>query len=114
LVLVAATNTGGLWALLVPLWLGLAGAGLVMPNASAMALTRHGEAAGTAAAVAGFLQFGVGAVMAPLVGALGATGLAMAAVMAVALLAGLGCLLFVVRPDDLAYVEDGVQPAGVH
>lgn len=114
MVLFAATHTGGLWALLVPLWIGLTGAGLVMPNASAMALTRHGEAAGTAAAVAGFLQFGVGAVTAPLVGALGATALAMAVVMAAALLAGLGCLLLVVRPGDLAFVEDGVPLVAGH
>ena len=114
MVLLAATDTGGLLGVLIPLWIALTGAGLVMPNASAMALTRHGEAAGTAAAVAGFLQFGVGAVTAPVVGALGATSLAMAVVMAVSLLAGLVILLFVVRPADLAYFEDGVQPVAVH
>ena len=44
-----------------------------MPNTPALALTRHGEAAGTAAAVLGCVQFGVGAVVAPLVGAFGST-----------------------------------------
>ncbi len=42
-----------------------------MPNTPALALTRHGEAAGTASALLGFSQFGVGAVVAPLVGLFG-------------------------------------------
>ncbi len=57
-------------------------AGLAMPNTPALALTRHGEAAGTAAAVLGCVQFGVGAVVAPLVGAFGSsTAAPMGAVM---------------------------------
>jgi DHA1 family bicyclomycin/chloramphenicol resistance-like MFS transporter len=114
LVALTATHTGGLVGLLIPLWMALTGVGLVMPNASAMALSRHGEAAGTAAAVVGFLQFGVGAVAAPLVGALGATGLAMAAVMAASLLGALASMLFVVRPADVASLdptEAAVAPA---
>ena len=67
----AATGFGGLPALLVSLWVVLAAAGLAMPNAPALALSRHGEAAGTASALLGAVQFGVGAVAAPLVGVLG-------------------------------------------
>src|SRR5262249_60424613 len=104
LVVLSAAHVPGLAALLIPLWISLTGMGLAMPNASAMALSRHGEAAGTAAAVAGFLQFGVGAATAPLVGALGATGLAMAAVMTGCLLAALGALLFVVRATRIDQV----------
>jgi MFS transporter, DHA1 family, multidrug resistance protein len=112
LVVAAATHVGGLAGLLIPLWLSLAGVGLTNPNAGAMALSRHGEAAGTAAAVQGSLQFGIGAVTAPLVGALGATGLAMAAVMAVALFAALGSMLFVVRAADMDPAElDALEPA---
>jgi DHA1 family bicyclomycin/chloramphenicol resistance-like MFS transporter len=58
---------------LVPLALVVSLAGLAIPNTPALALTRHGEAAGTAAAVLGCVQFGVGAVVAPLVGAFGTT-----------------------------------------
>jgi DHA1 family bicyclomycin/chloramphenicol resistance-like MFS transporter len=64
---------GGLVAVLVPLALVVSTAGLSLPNTPALALTRHGEAAGTAAAVLGCVQFGVGGVVAPLVGAFGST-----------------------------------------
>ncbi|WP_174530389.1 multidrug effflux MFS transporter, partial [Micromonospora maritima] len=60
LVAFAATGLGGLPALLVSLWVVLAAAGLAMPNAPALALSRHGEAAGTASALLGAVQFGVG------------------------------------------------------
>ncbi len=71
--LVAGLLGAGLLAVLVPLGLVVATAGLALPNTPALALTRHGEAAGTAAAVLGCVQFGVGAVIAPLVGAFGST-----------------------------------------
>jgi DHA1 family bicyclomycin/chloramphenicol resistance-like MFS transporter len=111
LLITATAHLGGLAGLLIPLWLSLTGVGLTNPNAGAMALTRHGEAAGTAAAIAGSLQFGVGALTAPLVGALGATGLAMAGVMAVALFAALGSMLFVVRASDMESIESSPEPA---
>ena len=59
--------------MLVPLAVLVSTAGLALPNTPALALTRHGEAAGTAAAVLGCVQFGIGAVVAPLVGAFGTT-----------------------------------------
>ena len=89
LLVVAATGVGGLFGLLVPLWLVLAGAGLAMPNAPALAMSRHGEAAGTAAALLGFVQFGVGAVAAPMVGVLGSDRVAMAGVVTFGLTAAL-------------------------
>lgn len=73
LLAVGLTGAGGLVGVLVPLALVVSTAGLAMPNTPALALTRHGEAAGTAAAVLGCVQFGVGAVVAPLVGAFGST-----------------------------------------
>ncbi|MDA3649459.1 multidrug effflux MFS transporter [Saccharopolyspora indica] len=85
------TGTGGLYGFIVPLWLVLGAMGFVLPNAPALALSRHGEAAGTAAALLGAGQFGLGALIAPLVGLLGNDGPAMAITMtggaAVALLA---------------------------
>ncbi|QWZ07585.1 multidrug effflux MFS transporter [Nocardioides panacis] len=90
LLTVGLTGAGGLVAVLVPLAVLVSTAGLALPNVPALALTRHGEAAGTAAAVLGCVQFGVGAVVAPLVGAFGSTTAAPmgAAMLAVTLLAG--------------------------
>ena len=82
LIVFAATGFGGLATLLAALWLVLFSGGLAMPNSAAVAMTRHGEAAGTAAALLGAVQFGTGAIAAPLVGVLGNGGLAMATVVA--------------------------------
>ncbi|WP_085067281.1 multidrug effflux MFS transporter [Catenuloplanes japonicus] len=106
LLVLAATEAGGLAAILVPLWLVLTMVGLTMPNATALALSRHGEAAGTAAALLGAVQFGVGALAAPLVGVLGVSATAMAVVVFGGMVAaGLVCFV-VVRPGRLP-VEQG-------
>ncbi|WP_052022116.1 multidrug effflux MFS transporter [Actinokineospora spheciospongiae] len=81
LVAVAATGLGGLIGFLIPLLLLLGAVGFVLPNAPALALSRHGEAAGTAAALLGATQFGLGALIAPLVGVLGNDAPAMALTM---------------------------------
>ncbi|MFE5704751.1 Bcr/CflA family drug resistance efflux transporter [Rhodococcus sp. ACS1] len=81
LITTAHFEFGGLVGFVVPLWFLLGGVGFVLPNAPALALGRHGEAAGTAAALLGALQFGVGALIAPLVGVLGNTGVALAVTM---------------------------------
>jgi MFS transporter, DHA1 family, multidrug resistance protein len=98
LLLNAATGFGGLVGILVPLWLVLAAAGLAFPNAPALALSRHGEAAGTAAALLGAVQFGVGALSAPLVGVLGTGAIGMAAVIAGGMLAANIVLFLIARP----------------
>ena len=101
LVLLAAavTGAGGLVAVLVPLGVIIAVCGLAFPNTPALALSRHGESAGTAAAMLGAAQFGVGGLAAPLVGLLG-TGSAvpMAAVMTATTASALALLVLVVRP----------------
>nr|BFE61030.1 multidrug effflux MFS transporter [Dactylosporangium thailandense] len=99
LLALAATGAGGLFGVLVPLWAVLAMVGLAMPNAPALALSRHGEAAGTAAALLGAVQFGVGATAAPLVGVLGADSRAMAVVVFGGMTAAVLVLWLVVRPD---------------
>ncbi len=114
LVVFAATGFGGLPALLVSLWLVLAAAGLAMPNAPALALSRHGEAAGTASALLGAVQFGVGAVAAPLVGVLGTGAVAMALVVAGGMVAALVVLLVIVRPSRLAGLEAAPAVAVAH
>jgi len=81
LIVFAASGAGGLVGFLVPLLFLLAAVGFVLPNAPALALSRHGEAAGTAAALLGATQFGLGALIAPVVGFLGNDGSAMALTM---------------------------------
>lgn len=97
LVVVAAGAFGGLVGLLVPLWLLLGTVGLVLPNAPALALSRHGAAAGTAAALLGAVQFGFGALISPVVGLLGNDSVAMAATMAAGAVLALLALLAVLR-----------------
>lgn len=100
LVLVGLTGWGGLLGVLVPLAVVVASAGLSLPNTPALALTRHGEAAGTAAAVLGSVQFGIGAGVAPLVGAFGSTGALPMGVVMLAVTAAASVLAFaVVRRD---------------
>jgi MFS transporter, DHA1 family, multidrug resistance protein len=91
----------GLSAILVPLFLLVSSIGFVVPNAVALALSRHPEAAGTGSALLGVIQMSVGALSAPIVGIAGsATALPMAAVIATL---GTGSILaFLVttrRPD---------------
>jgi DHA1 family bicyclomycin/chloramphenicol resistance-like MFS transporter len=101
LVALASIGTGGLWSIVVPMWAILFAAGLGLPNAPALALSRHGEAAGTAAALLGAVQFGVGAAVAPLVGTLGNDALAMGLVVVTSLVLALAVLIAIVRPWQL-------------
>ncbi|GAA3617163.1 multidrug effflux MFS transporter [Microlunatus ginsengisoli] len=76
------TGFGGLAGFMAPLWIMVASLGLSFPNAPAAALSRHGETAGTAAAMLGASQFVLGGLVAPLVGALdNGTPVPMAAIM---------------------------------
>jgi DHA1 family bicyclomycin/chloramphenicol resistance-like MFS transporter len=111
----AAAGVGGLAAFVVPVWAILAAMGLVIPNAPALALSRHKEAAGTSAALLGAGQFGLGAAVAPLVGVLGNDELALAVVMTVGVVVALLALLAVgVRDpgdDDAVAVGMAADPA---
>ena len=91
----SVAHVGGLAGFVVPVWAILGAMGLVIPNAPAVALSRHPDAAGTAAALLGAAQFGLGAAVAPLVGVLGNDELALAAVMAASALVALLALLAV-------------------
>jgi DHA1 family bicyclomycin/chloramphenicol resistance-like MFS transporter len=113
---IAVAGVGGLAGFVTPVWAILAAMGLVIPNAPAVALSRHPDAAGTAAALLGAAQFGLGAAVAPLVGVLGNDELALAAVMAVSALVALLALLAigVSTSDDAGEsVSDGAlaEPA---
>lgn len=85
----ALTGFGGRVAILLLLVAALSFQNFVPPNASALALGRHGERAGAAAAVLGALGALLPAAISPLVGVLGGTSVAMAAVMASSIAAAL-------------------------
>jgi DHA1 family bicyclomycin/chloramphenicol resistance-like MFS transporter len=92
LALVAATGFGGLAGLLAPLFVCVAGVGLVAPNTTAAAMAPYGQVAGSASALLGTLQFVVGAGSGALVGALyNGTPLPMAGVIAACGVAALAC-----------------------
>ena len=109
----AATGTGGLWAVAATLWVVLFACGLALPNAPALALSRHGEAAGTAAALLGAIQFGIGAVVSPVVGVLGNDAVAIGTVIVTSLVLALG-VLAVVRPWRLPVPDDAGVPVAAH
>ncbi|WP_051275074.1 multidrug effflux MFS transporter [Cellulomonas sp. URHD0024] len=108
LLAIAVTGWGGLAALLVVLWLILFMVNFIPPNASALALTRHGALAGTAAAVIGATQAGVAGIVSPLSGLLGGDAVAMAAVM----LASAAGALVVLAVGTRAYRRDGAWSGG--
>ncbi|MCU1433060.1 MAG: multidrug effflux transporter [Actinotalea sp.] len=103
LVVVAATGAGGIVGLVVALWLTCGMLGFCISNAAALAMTRHGERAGTAAATIGFLQSGLAGSISSLVGVLGGSALAMTGVMLGSLVVGL-LVLALATP---AYRRDG-------
>ncbi|WP_433504690.1 multidrug effflux MFS transporter [Pseudonocardia halophobica] len=113
LAVLAGTGTGGLVGVVVPLWAVLASVGLALPNAPALALSRHGERAGTAAALLGAVQFGVGALTSPVVGLLGNDALAMGLTIAGSQVLALTMLLAVVRPWTLGNIDEESAPAVV-
>jgi DHA1 family bicyclomycin/chloramphenicol resistance-like MFS transporter len=91
---------GGLAGLLPSLFVLVASIGLVLPNATALALADHPRTAGSASALLGLSQFAIGAVAAPLAGVGGSqTALPMGIVAAALPVAALACLLLLARPS---------------
>jgi DHA1 family bicyclomycin/chloramphenicol resistance-like MFS transporter len=98
LVLVAATGWGGFPALVVTLWCYIASLGGIMPVSTAMAMGAQGKVAGSASAVIGVMQFGIGAGAGLLVSLLGdGSALPMALAMAACGVGGLGLRLLLAR-----------------
>jgi len=97
--LITAVLAGlGLPAILPALFAVVASVGLVLPNATTLALSGHPEQAGSASALLGVLQYLLGAVAAPLVGAFGAgTAVPMATLICGLTLGGLA-MLALLRP----------------
>ncbi|RPF22450.1 multidrug effflux MFS transporter [Myceligenerans xiligouense] len=78
---VVLLGVGGLAGLLVVMWLALAATPLIQPNAAALAMSRHGEIAGTSAAMIGAAQSSVAGIVSSLAGFLGGGSVAMVSVM---------------------------------
>jgi MFS transporter, DHA1 family, multidrug resistance protein len=100
IVLMAATGSGGLWGVALPLFACVSSLGLIFPNTTAMAMAPFGTQAGLAAAAMGTLQFSAAAVGGAAVGQLhDGTPLPMAVVISVcALLAAVLLRLLVPTP----------------
>ena len=97
----SVAHVGALPGFVLPVWAILAAMGLVIPNAPAVALSRHHDAAGTAAALLGAAQFGLGAAVAPLVGVVGNDEVALALVMTTGVVIALFPLLSGSRPATM-------------
>ena len=69
LLLGAYTNYAGLAGIVIPLWFFIAMHGIVSPNTTALAMGPHGNVAGSASALMGTIQFGLGAAAGSLIGA---------------------------------------------
>lgn len=98
LLLVDALLGPVLWATLVLMCGAVSSLGLVVANATSMALEQAGHVAGTASAVLGALQFGLAAAVSPLVGVAGDhTAVPMAVVMVISALVGAAALIGLTR-----------------
>lgn len=60
----------GVWGVSIPLFLYIASLGMILPNATAGALSKQGAMAGTASALIGSLQYGLAAISSTLVSSL--------------------------------------------
>lgn len=98
LLVCAAFSIGGIWGVWIPLFLYITSLGAVLPNAGASAMAAEAHRAGSAAALIGTLQFGLGAATSALVGLLAASpALGMGMIVAACGIAGLSARLALVR-----------------
>jgi MFS transporter, DHA1 family, multidrug resistance protein len=104
LLLVVLIGGLGLAAFLPPLFFLVSSVGFIVPNATALALSRRPNAAGTGSALLGVIQSGVGAAGAPLVGVAGiSSALPMAGVIAAS---GTGAILAFALTTTIATRRD--------
>lgn len=99
LLLALATGLSPLWLLCAGLFASVALLGLLMPTGSQLAMLQQGPVAGTASALMGAMQFGCGALVSALSGALAGSGsIGLVGVMAgCAVVSALMCLLLFPR-----------------
>ena len=110
--LTAGLLGAGLPLFLPPLFLITTSVGLLLPNAATLAMSRHPEAAGSASALLGVMQFLVGGLVAPLVGAAGTSSVVpMATVMACMTMSGVLAFALLTRGDKGITAETDDIPA---
>ena len=109
--LVTAILELGMWPLVVTLVLTLFTAGFVLPSVPTIALNANPDRAGSASALLGSFQFGVGAVVAPLTGLFGdVSALSLAVVIFGAVIAATAVFL-VVAPALRGLIPPTAAPA---
>lgn len=97
----------GVWGTAIPLWFFVLCCGFAFPAQQVLALSRHGEQAGTAASILGAMNFGVAGLLSPVIGWLGVDSpVPMGGVMAIAASVGALILWTVVRPRSVPSVLD--------
>ncbi|WP_103380112.1 multidrug effflux MFS transporter [Pseudonocardia dioxanivorans] len=100
--------TRSVWAVLPPLFVVVAAVGMIMPNATALAMSGQGAAAGAASALLGLGQFLTGALVPPAASVGGVTPLVMAVTIAGTATAAVLAAVPVLRSRD---PEPAAQPA---
>ncbi|WP_338182210.1 hypothetical protein [Candidatus Dormiibacter inghamiae] len=96
----------GLAVVAAALFLVVATVGLVLANATALALSNQGRVAGSASALLGLVQFAIGAAVAPLAGAAGVRPALTMALLIVALrLGSVLALLIAIKHRPLSAPE---------
>ena len=94
----AATGWGGMAAIIGLIFVSMSAAGIIFPNIAALAMAPHPEVAGSASALLGVFQFGLGAGSGALVGVFhNGTAMPMALGLAACALAGLVALRTMAR-----------------
>jgi DHA1 family bicyclomycin/chloramphenicol resistance-like MFS transporter len=102
--LMFALPQAGPWALFLPQFFLSVGSGFLLPNGIAGAVSVRPQAAGTASGLTGFMQQGLGAIMAQLLGSLitGATSAMPVAITVLGLCIAIAIVYLAwVRPRDL-------------
>ncbi|PJI44512.1 Bcr/CflA family multidrug efflux MFS transporter [Ferrovibrio sp.] len=98
LLVCTAFSIGGIWGVWIPLFLYITSLGAVLPNAAASAMATEAHRAGSAAALIGTMQFGLGALTSGLVSLLHASpSLGMGMIVAACGITGLSVRLILVR-----------------
>jgi DHA1 family bicyclomycin/chloramphenicol resistance-like MFS transporter len=111
-VLVSVVFDLGLAALLPSFFVLVASIGFVLPNAAALALAEHPRTAGSASALLGLAQFGIGAIAAPLAGVAGSHSALPLAIVAATLSTGaLACLVVLTRRAGAAATVPAIHGA---
>ena len=91
----------GLLGITIPLWFFIASCGFAFPCQQVLALAGHGGEAATAASLMGAINFGLAAIISPLVGTLGISALTMGGVMATTAAVSIVVLFTLVRPRSV-------------